>query len=78
MKNVFEYCEYTANGFMQPDFDWEPIGKPEPTSLPVGSPEKIELFRARLERGEELFHERDKLGAGQETRRQNRNAEVDK
>lgn len=41
------------------DLDFEPQLTPEPTSAAPGSADKLKVFQARLERGEELNHECD-------------------
>ena len=39
--------------------EWEPPKPPEPTLAPPGSWDRVAAYRARMERGEELFHEAD-------------------
>ena len=41
------------------DDDFEPVPALERTSARPGSPEKIEVMRARVERGESLWHRDD-------------------
>ena len=38
---------------------WAPMRSPEPTTTIPGTLERIECYRQRIERGEELFHEED-------------------
>ena len=38
---------------------FEPIKKPEPTTYPCGSPEKVEVLRQRVENNEQLWHPDD-------------------
>ena len=48
--NIFEHIWKTKE-----DEGFVPLKPAEPTDLPPGTPEKIELLRARLEAGEDLF-----------------------
>lgn len=41
--------------------EFTPYSKPQPTDALPGSEEKIDVLRARIENGEELFHEDDRL-----------------
>lgn len=38
------------------DLDFEPLYIPEPTAARPGSQEKLQVFMARLEAGEDLYH----------------------
>jgi hypothetical protein len=48
------------------DEDFEPISNSLflPTDAPAGTPEKIEVLRSRVERGQPLWHERDRIDYG--------------
>jgi len=48
------------------DEDFEPIPDSSflPTDAPAGTPEKIEVLRSRVERGQPLWHERDRIDYG--------------
>lgn len=54
--------ELIANSSVEID-DWEPsnLGEFLPTDAPPGSSEKIEALRQRLERGQPLWHDEDRV-----------------
>jgi len=52
--NLFEHILHCGD-----DRDFSPRPAAEPTTARPGTPEKIEVMAARLQRGEEIFHPDD-------------------
>ena len=53
-----EFSDYLAAN--KTDDGFEPTKKPEPTDAAPGTWSKVEVLAARLERGEELWHDLDR------------------
>lgn len=62
---VFDVVERTGDTLQH----WEPSLPAIPTQAEPGSPEKIAILRARLERGQALWHEKDRQSDWQEFQR---------
>jgi len=61
-RNLHEYLR--ANPVYElrmdvPSIPFDPAPATDPTDAPLGSPERISVMRARVERGESLYHEQD-------------------
>ena len=60
IRNVFDaILKYGHDEDFDPDEAGE--GGFEPTDAPAGSPSKIEILRRRVERGQPLWHDNDRV-----------------
>ena len=60
MTNIFDAIK--QNGNKHPECEFTPTKKGKPTQYAPGTPQKILEIIRRVERGEPLFHEGDKVG----------------
>lgn len=59
VETIFDVVKRVSRANDTPDAHWQPQVQSRPTQTPVGSLERVEEYARRVERGEELWNEKD-------------------